>query len=102
QVSLNDRYEIQVGETVDKPHSLQTSSKSYTVKSVNPDGSAVLVLTPLETIRAEIVQEGQPVVYDSSSGESPPEVFAGMSDLLGKPSLEVTVTPLGQVAHVEN
>ncbi|WP_437193117.1 hypothetical protein [Planctomicrobium sp. SH527] len=98
-VTMNDDYKIQVGATVDEPYSHQNSTKSYRVKSVNPDGSAVLELT-IESAQLEIFQNGEKMAFDSTKpavGERQ-AVFLALDALVGKPHLQVTINPVGAVS----
>lgn len=98
-VTLNDDYKIQVGSSTDEPYSHQTSVKSYTVKSVLPDGSAVMQLT-IESVQLEIQQNGETFRYNSSADSTPQEqpVFQAMKNLVGKPHLQITMSPRGEVS----
>lgn len=98
-VTLNDDYKIQVGSTTDEPYSHQSSVKNYTVKSVLPDGSAVLQLT-IESVQLEIQQNGDTFRYDSAADTDPQEqpVFEAMKNLVGKPHLQITMSPRGEVS----
>lgn len=98
-VAMNDDYKIQVGATVDEPYSHQNSTKSYRVKSVNPDGSAVLELT-IESAQLEIFQNGEKMSFDSTKPASGDRqaVFLALDALVGKPHLQVTINPVGAVS----
>jgi len=98
-VTLNDDYKIQIGADSDEPYSHQSSIKNYTVKSVNPDGSAVLQLT-IESVDLEIYQNGETFRYDSRADTTPQEqpVFEAMKNLVGKPHLQITMSTRGEVS----
>lgn len=98
-VSINDDYKIQVGNSEDKPYSHQTSIKNYQVKSVEPDGSAVLELT-IESVKLEIHQNGDTFQYNSITDVDPKNqpVFQAMSHLVGKPHLQLRMSTRGEVS----
>lgn len=105
-VQLNDDYQIQVGEDKDTPYSHQSSVKNYRVKKVEADGSAILELT-IESVNLEINQNGETFRYDSQrkseEGKESEDalnqpVFLAMKALVGKPHLQLRVTPHGEVS----
>jgi|GEM_PF-2364958 hypothetical protein len=104
-VQLNDDYRIQVGEDTDTPYSHQTSVKNYRVKAVEEDGSAILELT-IESVNLEIHQNGETFRYNSQKSEKEEgsddalnqPVFLAMKALVGKPHLQLRVTPRGDVS----
>lgn len=105
-VQLNDDYRIQVGEDKDTPYSHQSSVKNYRVKEVEADGSAILELT-IESVNLEIHQNGETFRYNSQQQEKDEEgedaalsqpVFLAMKALVGKPHLQLRVTPHGDVS----
>ncbi len=98
-VVMNDDYKIHVGVTSEEPYSHQQSKKSYRVKSVNPDGSAVLELT-IEEIQLEILQNGEKMNFDSRAKkqDETPVVFQPLGSMIGKPHLQLTVSPRGEVS----
>ncbi|HWL09823.1 MAG TPA: DUF6263 family protein [Planctomicrobium sp.] len=99
RVVLNDDYRIHVGETTEEPYSHQSSTKSYRVKSVNPDGSAVLELK-IEEIQLEILQNGEKLSFDSRSAKDKdrPPVFLALEGLIGEPHLQLTISPRGEIS----
>jgi hypothetical protein len=99
EVVLNDDYHIELADGIDNPYSHQNSTKSYEVKSVQEDGSAVLSLT-IESIQLEIVQNGEKTKFDSTKkveGPLPPE-FLSLNGMVGKPHLEIVVSPTGEIS----
>ncbi|SFI04812.1 DUF6263 family protein [Planctomicrobium piriforme] len=101
-VTMNDDYRIQIGAAVDSPYSHNHSSKHYEVKSVAPDGSAVLVLT-IDAIQLEIFQNGGKIKYDSRNKETAKNepVFLALEDLVGKPHLQLIISPRGAVSNYQ-
>jgi len=101
-VVMNDDYKIHVGATVEEPYSHQTSSKSYRVKSVNPDGSAVLELT-IEEIQLEILQNGETLKFNSRDKKTDdrPPVFLALDGLVGQPHLQLTISPRGEISDYQ-
>lgn len=103
EVIMNDDYRIQVGEAVDHPYSHQKSRKSYRVKSVQEDGSAILELT-IESVAIELFQNGEKHTFDTKpqEGRQKPEepAFQALEDLVGKPHLQVTVSPQGVISQI--
>lgn len=99
-VVMNDDYKIHVGVTTEEPYSHQNSTKSYRVKSVNPDGSAELELT-IEEIALEIFQNGEKLKFNSKDKETKDRqpVFLALEGLIGKPHLKLTISPQGEISN---
>jgi hypothetical protein len=100
-VQMRDDYLVQVGESQESPYNSQASIKSFRVISVDEQGNARLELTLLEQVRVEASQNGELLKYDSSlPAEDVPELFLPMQAMLGRPHLQLTVSPTGAVSEV--
>lgn len=101
QVTMNDDYHLQLGAASDEPYSHQESTKRYLVKSVQPDGSAVLELA-IESVQIEIHQNDETFKFDTREGqESEQPAFLALAGLVGRPHLQLTVSPRGSVSQVK-
>lgn len=100
EVGLSDTYRIQLGETVEEPFSRQTSRKNYRVISVREDGSAELELM-IEAIVMQIGKAGMiEHEYRSDQKEVSNAAFTGVSQMVGKPYLRLTMSPTGEVSNI--
>lgn len=101
-VSVRDEYVFQAGEEQVKPFSQQTSTKSYRVISVNDDGSAVLEVTLVEDVQIEVEENDVRSTYDSREPtEQIPKAFLPLANIVGKPTLQLTLSPTGDVSNVK-
>lgn len=98
------RYLVDDKSTVDLEYGQQkgtfayqtTSWKHYTVKSVNPDGSAVLELV-IDRAKMQVQEQGrQAIAYDSQAVGAAPKEFAALAGLIDKPRT-ITVTATGVI-----
>lgn len=94
--TLKDDLTVQLGDAIDKPHAYQTSGKSMKVLSVDEAGVATLELQ-LDWAVFDIEENGEKSVFDSRSGEEPPAKLLGLLSILGRPNMQVKLTPTGQV-----
>ncbi|MCA9082000.1 MAG: hypothetical protein KDA58_15670 [Planctomycetaceae bacterium] len=99
-VTMRDEYTIQVGAASDEPYTEQNSVKQYRVLQVNDDGSARLELK-LESAKLTVVNEGQTREFDSSANNNQDPVFASLQNMLGKPHLQATASPLGMLSELK-
>jgi len=104
-VSMDDRYSINVGGVEDEPFTKQDSIKHYRVVKVNADGSAVIELQ-FESIKIKGEQNGSAFQFDNQEAKAGKEkiepMFASMAEMIGKPYLQLTVTPSGEVTRVKS
>ncbi|WP_437223444.1 hypothetical protein SH661x_003220 [Planctomicrobium sp. SH661] len=98
-VSLKDDYKIQVGNDKDEPYSHQKSVKNYVVKTVEPDGTAILELT-IESVDLEIFQNGETFKFNSAEDTDTQgqPVFEAMGSLVGRPHLQLKMSSRGEVS----
>ena len=107
EVSTSDRYEINIRGNLDEPASKQVSTKFYEVLEVLPNGSARLALT-FESLKLDIVQNGDTLTYDSQEPSKVDPKLAQMAGMgaafgiIGRPYLQVTISPKGQVSEIES
>ncbi len=76
------------------------SVKHFRVVDVYDNGSAVLRLM-IDRAYMRANQLGDVVVFDSASSEAPPEEFVGVAATVGRPWVDVTVSPQGEVLDVQ-
>ena len=74
--------------------------KHYRVKSIRPDGQAVLVMTT-DRIVMKASGEGHQIEFDSSRPGKPPAEFATVVDTVGWAFAELTLSPTGQLMKVK-
>lgn len=102
-VSMLDEYTLQIGTAQDQPWSRQDSIKSYRVGTVHDDGSAVLELTLVEQIAIEVEENGLRSTYDSRKpADQIPPAFLPLANMVGRPTLQLTISPTGEVANVKS
>ena len=80
-------------------HTSETT-RVATVSKVNADGSAVVSLTNVRAKLAADSPDGEPISYDSESDAEVPTQFEGVAHAIGKPLMEMTVSPTGEVLSV--
>lgn len=76
------------------------SVKHFRVIDVYENGTAVLRLM-IDRAYMRANQLGDTVVFDSAASDAPPEEFVGVAATVGRPWVDVTVSPRGEVVHVE-
>jgi hypothetical protein len=103
------RYLVDDKSTVDLEYGQQkgtctyqtTSWKHYTVKSVNPDGSAVLELV-IDRAKMQVQEQDRlAIAYDSQAVGAAPKEFAALAALIQQPRT-ITVTATGVIETAEN
>ncbi|MCA8998290.1 MAG: hypothetical protein KDA80_14925 [Planctomycetaceae bacterium] len=100
EVGMADNYVVQLNSVAQNPFTKQTSRKNYRVVSVNPDRSAVLELT-IEAIAMQVGEDEKlQFEYRTGQQEEPDAAFAGVAEMVGKPYLRVTVSPLGEISNI--
>ncbi|MCA8994515.1 MAG: hypothetical protein KDA88_21230 [Planctomycetaceae bacterium] len=100
-VSDRDDYDIQVAQQKDAPFTDQKSVKQYRVVKVNDDGSAVLEVM-FESVKLTIRSAGETKTLDTqaaANGDDP--VFSTLQEIVGKPHVQVTAAPNGQLSEVK-
>ncbi|MCA9045432.1 MAG: hypothetical protein KDA69_13985 [Planctomycetaceae bacterium] len=100
-VSDRDDYDIQVAQQKDAPFTDQKSVKQYRVVKVNEDGSAVLEVM-FESVKLTIRSAGETKTLDTQAAENGDDpVFSTLQEIVGKPHVQVTAAPNGQLSEVK-
>ena len=76
------------------------TDKQYIVRAVDGDGNAELDLQ-IDRVRMSAGVDGaDSVTYDSDSGEAPPTTLKGIAETVGKPHVNVKVSPSGRLLAI--